>query len=179
MKPVLAALLAVAIGIAAGGDYVSLRRKLVDERRTVDTLWSDLNVALQARADRIADLAAGLRQFAPADDPAFTATATARQELSAALAPEDKIEAARQMDGALAALLTLAKNHPQVHSSAPVIRARREIAAAADRIAVDRRKYNEALERYNTSLTVFPNNIVAHLAGFHRDDAYFQTAASY
>jgi LemA protein len=177
VKPILTALLAVAIAVAGAGDYISLRRKLVDERRTIDTLWADLDVALQARGDRVSDLAAGLRQFAPTDDPAFAATASARQALSAALTREDKIDAARQMDGALAGLLALAKNYPQAHSNATVIRARREIAAAADRIAVNRRKYNEALERYNTSLTVFPNNIVAHLAGFHRDDAYFQTSS--
>ncbi len=49
------------------------------------------------------------------------------------------------------------------------------MAGTENRIAVERRKYNETLQRYNTTIELFPNNIVAGLSGFQRNDAYFKT----
>lgn len=175
MKSAIAGLLAIAIAVAAASEYASLHRRLAAERRDIDALWTELDDALQTRADRISDLAAAVKPFAPSDDPAVAAAAHAHQSLAAVLSPADKLDADQQLNSALTALLALAEKHPQPHSTPAFLRASREIAAAGDRIAVGRRKYNEAIERYNTDLTIFPNNLVARIAGFRRDDAYFQT----
>jgi LemA protein len=71
--------------------------------------------------------------------------------------------------------LVLSENYPKLQSSSNFKRLEREIAAAENDIAVERRKYNELLERYNTSLQIFPNNIVSSLAGFKYNGAYLST----
>ena len=79
------------------------------------------------------------------------------------------------MDGALSRLLVIAENYPQLRSNENFLQLQDEIAGTENRIAVERRKYNEALQRYNTSSSLFPDNIVASLSGFTRNDAYFKT----
>jgi LemA protein len=54
------------------------------------------------------------------------------------------------------------------------LRLQDELAGSENRIAVERRKYNEAIQKYNTSIALFPNNIAASLFGFPRNDAYFK-----
>ena len=55
------------------------------------------------------------------------------------------------------------------------LRLQDELAGTENRIAVERRKYNETLQGYNTAIQLFPNNIVAGMSGFTRNDAYFKT----
>ncbi len=68
------------------------------------------------------------------------------------------------------------ENYPQLKSSENFLRLQDELAGTENRIAVERRKYNETVQRYNTTIALFPNNLVASLFGYARDDAYFQTA---
>jgi LemA protein len=72
-------------------------------------------------------------------------------------------------------LLVVAENYPQLRSNENFLRLQDELAGTENRIAVERRKYNETLQRYNTAIQVFPNNIVASLSGFERNNAYFTT----
>jgi LemA protein len=69
----------------------------------------------------------------------------------------------------------ISENYPQLRSNENFLRLQDELAGTENRIAVERRKYNDTLQRYNTSIELFPNNIVAGLAGFTRNDAYFKT----
>jgi LemA protein len=71
--------------------------------------------------------------------------------------------------------LVIAENYPQLKSNENFLRLQDELAGTENRIAVERRKYNEALQRYNTSIALFPNNLVASMSGMARNDAYFQT----
>jgi LemA protein len=69
----------------------------------------------------------------------------------------------------------ITENYPQLRSNENFLRLEDELSGSENRIAVERRKYNEALEHYNASIDMFPGNCVASLAGFHRNDAYFKT----
>ena len=71
----------------------------------------------------------------------------------------------------------VAENYPQLKSNENFLRLQDELAGTENRINVERRKYNEALQTYNTTLQLFPNNIVASMSGFTRNDAYFQDRA--
>ena len=88
--------------------------------------------------------------------------------------PSDKIAANGQLDSALGRLLVIVENYPQLKSNENFMRLQDELAGTENRIAVERRRYNETVQDYNTYISLFPNNIVAGMSGFTRNDAYFK-----
>ena len=88
-------------------------------------------------------------------------------------ARQAKIAANDQLDGALGRLLLLTENYPQLRSSDQFMRLQDELAGTENRISVARKRYNDALQDYNTFVLQFPNNIWAGIAGFHQNNAYF------
>jgi LemA protein len=176
VKPFLIVILVLAaILLLAGGKYVGSRNELVREREAVDAQWAQVDVVLQRRADLIPNLVATVKGFAQHETEVFKDIADARAALAGGRSPQEKIQANQQLDGALARLLVIAENYPQLRSNENFLQLQDEIAGTENRIAVERRKYNEALQRYNTSISLFPDNIVASLSGFARNDAYFKT----
>jgi LemA protein len=170
---IIAVLLVVAI--AAAGQFVSVRNDLVTQRESVSAAWSQVDVALQRRADLIPNLVETVKGFASHETEVFRDIANARAALINGRSPQEKIQANDQLSGALSRLLVVAENYPQLKSNENFLRLQDELAGTENRIAVERRKYNETVQRYNTSIQIFPNNIVAGLSGFSRNDAYFTT----
>src|SRR5579864_8384532 len=106
----------------------------------------------------------------------FGEIAQARSQLLSAQAPADKIAANGRLDGALGRLLALAENYPQLRSSENFLRLQDELAGTENRIAVERKRYNDTLQDYNTYVQQFPNSIFAQWAGFKPNTAYFQAS---
>src|SRR5437763_17191806 len=99
----------------------------------------------------------------------------ARSALLSAHTPAEKIAANGQLDNALGRLLVVVENYPQLKSNENFLRLQDELAGTENRIAVERRRYNEAVQDYNTFIATFPNSLVASLGGFTRNNAYFKT----
>jgi LemA protein len=95
--------------------------------------------------------------------------------LLTASTPQQKIAANGQLDGALGRLLALVENYPQLKSNENFLRLQDELAGTENRIAVERRRYNETVQDYNTYISLFPNSLIASIAGCTRNDAYFKT----
>ncbi len=104
----------------------------------------------------------------------FGEIARARSALLNAKTPADKIAANQQLDSALGRLLVVVENYPQLKSNENFLRLQDELAGTENRIAVERRRYNETLQDYNTYISLFPNNLIASMSGFARNDAYFK-----
>jgi LemA protein len=170
---VLAVLVVAALGF--GGKFVAVRNDLVTQRESVTAAWSAVDVALQRRADLIPNLVQTVKGFATHETEVFKDIADARAALISGRTPQEKIQANQQLEGALSRLLVIAENYPQLRSNENFLRLQDELAGTENRIAVERRKYNETLQRYNTTIELFPNNIVASMSGFARNDAYFKT----
>lgn len=170
-------ILAVVILLAMGAcsKYVSVRNDLVTQRESVAAAWSAVDVALQRRADLIPNLVNTVKGFASHETEVFKNIADARAAMAGARTPADRIQANDQLSGALSRLLVVAENYPQLKSNENFLRLQDELAGTENRIAVERRKYNESVQKYNTSIELFPNNIVANIGGFTRNDAYFKT----
>ncbi len=165
----------VVAALAAGSQFVSVRNDLVTQREAVTAAWSAVDVALQRRADLIPNLVETVKGFASHETEVFKNIADARAALISGRTPQEKIQANDQLSGALSRLLVVAENYPQLRSNENFLRLQDELAGTENRIAVERRKYNETLQRYNTSIQVFPNNIVAGISGFEPNNAYFTT----
>jgi LemA protein len=96
----------------------------------------------------------------------FGQIADSRAKLAGAQTPEQRIEAANQQSAALARLLVIVENYPQLRSSESFNRLMDELAGTENRISVERMRYNERVQQYNTSRRSFPANITASVFGF-------------
>ena len=166
------------IALLVGGAYVSSRNQMVTKNETVKSAWAQVDVVLQRRADLIPNLVETVKGFAAQEQTVFHDIAAARSALLGAQTPADKIAANGQLDGALGRLLLIVENYPQLKSNENFLRLQDELAGTENRIAVERKRYNDAVQDYNTFIGLFPNNIFAGWAGFQRNNAYFTASES-
>jgi LemA protein len=177
MKAVLAIIAVLVIfALIIGGSYVSHRNQMVTLNEQVKSNWAQVDVVLQRRADLIPNLVETVKGFAAHEETVFGDIAKARSALMNAQTPQDKIAANGQLDGALSRLLVIVENYPQLKSNENFLRLQDELAGTENRIAVERKRYNDSVQAYNTYIGLFPNNIYARWAGFKRNDAYFQAS---
>ncbi len=174
MKKGLIALVVIGfIALVVGGKYVSARNNMVVKNESVKSTWAQVDVVLQRRADLIPNLVETVKGFAAQEQTVFHDIAAARSALLGAQTPADKIAANGQLDGAIGRLLVIVENYPQLKSNENFLRLQDELAGTENRIAVERKRYNDTLQDYNTYIGLFPNNIFAGWAGFQRNNAYF------
>jgi LemA protein len=174
-KGIIVLVVIVLLVLWIGGSFVSHRNEMVRKRETVNAAWSQVDVVLQRRADLIPNLVETVKGFAAHEEKVFGDIAAARAAMMGAKTPQEKIAANGQLDSALSRLLVVVENYPQLRSNENFLRLQDELAGTENRIAIERRRYNETVQDYNTYISLFPNNIVASLSGFTRNDAYFKT----
>jgi LemA protein len=155
------------------GQYVGVRNTLVTKNESAKAAWSQVDIVLQRRADLIPNLVETVKGFAQQEQTVFGDIAKARSALLSAGTPQQKIAANGQLDNALGRLLVVVENYPQLKSNENFLRLQDELAGTENRIAVERKRYNDTLQDYNTYLQVFPHDIFAGWAGFKTNDAYF------
>ncbi len=161
------------IALLVFGQYVGTRNTLVSKNEAVKAAWSQVDIVLQRRADLIPNLVETVKGFAKQEQTVFGDIAKARSSLLSAGTPQEKIAANNQLDGALGRLLLIVENYPQLKSNENFLRLQDELAGTENRIAVERKRYNDTLQDYNTYVQQFPHNIFAGWAGFKPNDAYF------
>jgi LemA protein len=155
------------------GSYVSARNQMVEKDQNVKSMWSEVDVQLQRRADLIPNLVETVKGFTKEESTVFGDIANARAGLLNAQGPQAKIAANGTLDSAFGRLLALTENYPQLRSSDQFMRLQDELAGTENRIGVARKRYNDAIQDYNTFILQFPNNIWAGMAGYKQNDAYF------
>jgi LemA protein len=165
--------LLVLIGLIIGGAYVSSRNQMVRKNEAIKQAWAQVDVVLQRRADLIPNLVATVKGYAQHEQKVFGDVDNARAGLLNARTPADKIAANGQLDGALGRLLAIVENYPNLKANQNFLALQDELAGTENRIAVERRRYNEAIQDYNTFIGLFPNNVFAGWAGFQRNNDYF------
>jgi LemA protein len=163
------------IGFVLGSAFIGRRNQMAIKREAVNAAWAQVDVVLQRRADLIPNLVETVKGYAVQEQTVFGAIAQARAALIGARTPTDKIAANGQLDSALARLLVIVENYPQLKSNENFMRLQDELAGTENRIAVERRRYNEVVQDFNTYIVLFPNSLVASMSGFTRNDAYFKT----
>ena len=159
--------------LAVGLMYIGRRNQMVVKSQAVEAQWHQVDVDLQRRADLIPNLVETVKGFAAQEQTVFGDIAKARSALLSAQTPAERIAANTQLEGALGRLLVIVENYPQLKSNENFLRLQDELAGTENRIAVERRRYNLAVQDYNTYIGLFPNNVFAGWAGFKPNNAYF------
>ncbi|HME11582.1 MAG TPA: LemA family protein, partial [Candidatus Acidoferrum sp.] len=165
----------IVIALVLGSSFIGRRNQMAIQREAVNAQWAQVDVDLQRRADLIPNLVETVKGYATQEQVVFGDIAKARSALIGARTPSDKIAANGQLDSALSRLLVVVENYPQLKSNENFLRLQDELAGTENRIAIERRRYNEAVQSYNTLIATFPNSLVASMSGFTRNDAYFKT----
>lgn len=172
-----AALLIVVLVLFVGARAVGTYNSLVQLSEAVDGSWAQVETVLQRRYDLIPNLVNTVKGFAEQEREVFTEVTRLRSQWGAARSPQEKAEASTGLEGALGRLLLVAERYPELKSNQNFIALQDELAGTENRIAVERRRYNESVRTYNTAVRQFPANIVAGFTGFERKDDYFSAAS--
>lgn len=141
---------------------------LVTMDEGVKGAWAQVENQLQRRYDLIPNLVETVKGFASQEREVFIKVTEARSRVAGAGTIDDKIEANNQLSSALSRLLVVVERYPELKSNTNFIRLQDELAGTENRIAVERRRFNETVRAYNTKIRSFPTNIIAGMFGFEK-----------
>ena len=161
-KTGLAALLIIAAIGLSGCSY----NRFVGQEEAIKAQWAQVENQLQRRNDLIPNLVETVKGIAQQERDVFGQIADSRAKLAGARTPEATIQAANEQSAALARLLVIVENYPQLRSNEQFARLMDELAGTENRIAVERMRYNERVQQYNTQRRQFPSNVTAGIFGF-------------
>lgn len=154
------------IVISIVGWLIGLYNGLLTSRATVDNQWAQVETQYQRRVDLIPNLVSSVQGLMEQEQKVFGDLAEARSKYAGASNVNDKAAAAGQLEGALSRLLVIMENYPQLKSSEAVQSLMAELAGTENRVAVERKRYNDSVKNYNLMIAVFPNNLMAGAFGF-------------
>jgi len=161
------------IGLIGGGYLVSKRNVFVTLDTAIQGQWAQVENQLQRRADLIPNLVETVKGYAAHEREILETIANARARLIGARDIQERMEASNELSSALARLLVIVENYPNLKADATFTRLMDELAGTENRLSVERMRYNEAVRRYNTELRRFPGTFVASLFGF-KERTFFQ-----
>ena len=145
----------------------------VGQEEAIKAQWAQVENQLQRRNDLIPNLVETTKGYATHEEAVFKDIADARAKLLAAKSPEETIQAANQQTSALGRLLAVVENYPNLKANEQFNRLMDELAGTENRLAVERMRYNEKVQAYNTSRRQFPANLTAKMFGF-KEYPFFQ-----
>jgi len=187
MARALLAVLAVVLllAIATVGWAISVNNQLVRLDQDVSEKWAQVQNVYQRRADLIPNLVETVKGFAGQERTVLNEVTSARARASSIQLPPQALsdpsalrrfqEAQTQLGGALSRLLVTVERYPELKSNQNFLALQSQLEGTENRIAVERRRFNEAVREYNTRVRIFPGSVIAGLRGF-REKAFFEAA---
>ncbi len=168
-------LILVVIAVVIVGWVVSTYNGLVKQNELIDGQWAQVENQLQRRYDLIPNLVSTVKGYAQHEEEVFTAIADARAKLNQASTAEERVSATNEVESALARLLVIVENYPELKADAQFTRLMDELSGTENRIAVGRLRFNEQVKVYNTKVKQFPVVLIARMMGFG-PRTYFEMA---
>jgi len=159
-----------------GGSLVGTYNNLVTMNEATDGAWAQVQTVLQRRYDLIPNLVNTVQGFADQEREVLTEVTRLRSQWGEATTANQQAGIAGQLEGALGRLMVVMESYPELRSNQNFIMLQDELAGTENRVATERRRYNEAVQAYNTTVQRFPTNIVANLAGFDQRE-FFEAVA--
>ena len=153
---------------------------MVTMKEAVDAAWAQVENQLQRRNDLIPNLVETVKGYAKHEQKVFGDIAEALKSFNRATTIQDKITASNSISGLLSSILAVSVQYPNLKANENFNRLQDELAGAENRLAVERMRFNETVQSYNSLVKTFPTNLVARLGGFTPSEAYFKaTEASH
>ncbi|MFQ5877600.1 MAG: LemA family protein [Acidobacteriota bacterium] len=152
---------------------IGIYNNMVSRNEAIDAAWAQVQNVLQRRADLIPNLVETVKGYAAHEKEIFENVAQARGRLAGATTPREAAAANAGLTSALGRLLAIAENYPDLKANQNFIRLQDELAGSENRIAVERRRYNESVRSFNAYIKRFPNRFLAGMFGFGERE-YFE-----
>jgi len=162
----------IAIVFIGGCSIISFRNNLINKEETISQQWAEVENQLQRRYDLIPNLIATVKGYAKHENEIFSKLAEARASMMSAKSMNEKAEAEANMNSALSRLMAIAENYPNLKADSTFIRLMDELAGTENRIAVARKRYNDSVKDFNSSIRQFPGSMF----GFEQKE-YFNPPA--
>lgn len=156
--------------------FISINNKLISAHENLDASWAQVENVLQRRYDLIPNLVNTVKGYAEHEKSLFTEVADLRSRWADAGTRDDKIAASSGLEGALSRLMVVVEQYPDLKANQNFLALQDELAGTENRIAVERRRYNDAIREYNNLVRKFPSSVIAGIRGFEKSDAYFKAA---
>jgi LemA protein len=171
-----AIVLLILLGLfAAAAVYgVHTYNRLVKLHEQIPAAWSQVENVLQRRNDLIPNLVNTVKGFAKQEQMIYGQISAALQSFSRAQTISDKLAADNSITGLLGRIMALSVQYPKLQSNENFQRLQDELSGTENRIAVERMRFNEIVQEYNSLVKTFPTNLVARLGGFSPSEAYFK-----
>ena len=141
---------------------------LVTMDESVKGAWAQVENQLQRRYDLIPNYVETVKGYAAHEKEVFVKVTEARSKVAGAGSIDEKIQANNQLSSALSRLLVVVERYPELKANTNFIRLQDELAGTENRIAVERRRFNETVKVYNIKIRTFPTNIMAGMFGFEK-----------
>lgn len=154
--------------------FISAYNGIVSKQETIAAKWAQVESQLQRRNDLIPNLVNTVKGYAAHEKGVFEEVTNARSQWAKAATVEEKVKAASGIDSALSRLLLVVENYPNLKASQSFLKLMDELSGTENRIAVERMRYNEAVRDYNTTVRMFPGNIIANMFGYKPATEYFK-----
>ncbi len=167
---------AVVIILIAGGILWGNYNSLVAKSQSIDAQWAQVETQYQRRFDLIPNLVNSVKGIMSQEQAVFTQISEARTKYAGAKTTDEKVIAGSGMDSAIARLLVIMENYPQLRSVEAVTQLMDELAGTENRVSVERRRYNTAVQEYNTSIKKVPTNLIAAMFNFGERE-YFKSVS--
>lgn len=147
---------------------------LVTLNESIDGTWAQVENVLQRRYDLIPNLVRTVKGYAKHERKLLTEITRLRSQWAGARTPGAKIQASQGLESALGRLMVVMENYPNLKANQNFLKLQDELAGTENRIAVERRRYNEVVRMYNITTRKFPSNLIANMFGFEKKDVYFE-----
>jgi len=173
-------IIAIIVVLVLAGSLYSFFKGTYNQFVTLDeavkSSWAQVENQLQRRFDLIPNLVETVKGYAKQEQNVLVEVTNARARVGGATTVPDKIAANNELSGALSRLLVVVEQYPDLKSNQNFLRLQDELAGTENRIAVERRRYNEAVQAYNVAIRSFPANLLAGMYGFAKA-AFFEAPA--
>lgn len=168
-------LIIIFILIALAGLYIwSVYNGLVGLDEAVKNQWAQVETQYQRRFDLIPNLVESVKGIMQQEQEVFGMIADARTRYAGAGTVEEKVEAANQVESALARLLVVMENYPELKSAENVQTLMVQLEGTENRISVERKRFNDAVREFNVMIRKFPAQLIAGIFGFVQK-SYFES----
>ena len=165
-------ILAIVVVLAIWG--IGVYNSLVQGRNKVKNAFAQIDTQLQRRFDLIPNLVETVKGYASHEKELLENVTKARSGYMAATTNAEKMDAENQLTSTLKTLFAVSENYPDLKANTNFLKLQDDLKGTEDKVAFSRQFYNDTVTRYNDSLAIFPNSIIAGMFNF-TEEALFKT----